>query len=214
MVEVKKSKWTQFRFMQKYQVTQQFQKLYVKSSYMPSEAIFLVSHSGWWDPIILCELERRHEIPPLYMMMHAELLRQYPSFEKNGAFSVDLENNEESLKGFQYADLLLSQGHSVAVFPQRQFLHQDVRPLNISPTLDVLTTLCRDIPIVPVTVYYAQRNTKKGEAWVVLGEPLYADVMSMKDYTSDVLEEVLTQQLDQLRVQVLRNDTTGFNNVL
>lgn len=214
MVEVKKSKWTQLRFrlMQKNRLQQAFHKLYVKSGYMPNEAIFVVNHSGWWDALVLFELEQKKQIPPVYTMMDEELLQQYPIFSKNGAFSVQLHEEEQALKAFQYADLLLTDGKSVALFPQGTPKHQDERPLQFVSSVVRLFELCRDIPIIPVAIYYTHRHEQKGEVWVSLGDPIYTahtEVMPTEE-----LEERLTEQLDLLRQDAIANKIDAYKNVL
>ena len=211
---MKKSKWTQLRFrlMQKNRLQQAFHKLYVKSGYMPNEAIFIVNHSGWWDALVLFELEQKQQIPPVYTMIDDAMLQQYPIFSKNGAFPVQLHDEEQALKAFQYADLLLTEGKSIALFPQGTATHQEERPLQLAPSVIRLFELCRDIPIVPVSIYYTHRDVQKGEIWVALGDPIYNEptrVLQLDDMTKR-----LTEQLDALRLDAIDNNTHAYKNML
>lgn len=214
MVEANKTTWSQLRFrnMQKKRLQQAFHKLYVTSGYMPNEAIFMVNHSGFWDLLVLFELEQQQQIPPVYTMMDAALLEEYPIFSKNGAFAVTLTEEEQAIKAFQYADLLLTDGKSVALFPQGQPAHQDVRPLQFQPSVMRLPELCRDIPIVLTTIYYTYRDGQKGEIWVAFGDPIYPE--HAQHMTIQHLEQLLTKQLDTVRQHAIANDPRTYTNIL
>lgn len=214
MVDAKKTKWTQFRFrtVQKKYMQQAFHKLYVTSGYMPNEAIFVVNHSGWWDPLVLFELEHQQQIPPIYTMIEESFLQQYPIFSKNGAFAVTLTEEEQAIKAFQYADLLLLDGISVALFPQGLPQHQDMRPLQLKQSVMRLLQLCTDVPIILTSIYYTYRDAQKGEIWVALGDPIYPE--HVQQMTIAELEQQLTKQLDDLRQDAVQLNTSAYKNIL
>lgn len=214
MFRGRKNKWTQFRFrfLQKQHVQKTFQALYVKSGYMPNEAIFIATHSSWWDPLILFELEQKKQTPSIHTMINEALFKKDKIFSNNGAFPVQLATDEEAIKAFQYADLLLTEGQSVALFPQGHIQQQDERPITLQPSLLRLLTLCRDVPIIPTTMYYTYRDKQKAEVWVSFGDPIYQEHTPV--HKTSMLEKILTAQLDELRLDAIRNATDRYKNVL
>lgn len=213
MGEKNNHKWQVFRLKKRQALTQQFEKLYVRSSYMPSEAIFLVHHTNYWDAAVLLMLQKQHCLPALHLLVDETCLHDASILTESDVYRANLTDVDEALHAYQYADLLLTEGHSVALFPTTQLMHQE-RPVQLVPSIEVLTRLCRDIPIVPVTLYYTQRDAKRGEIWVTLGEPLYSDWESGNYYTVATLERICQQQLQRTRRDAIYEHTAHYHNIL
>lgn len=178
--------------------------------------IFIANHSSWWDGLLFFFLNRTVWKHDIHMMMDEKGLVQYNFFRFLGAFSINRAKPKDILASLQYAEQLLNGGKSVVLFPQGDEFHQEKRPLNFSAGITYLMERCPDIPVIPLSFYYAFRRVQKPEVWVLQGSPFHLKDLSGKDrkeFTSEI-EQLSTHQLDRLKSFVVSEDTAAFENLL
>lgn len=216
MLEAKKSKvaaWM-FHLVQQRLLKRYFHRIwfYTEES-IPTNALFIANHSSWWDGLIFFQLEKRRMSPPIYMMTHENGMKQVPIFKWIGAFSVNPQSPKHVMQSLRYAQQLLHEEKSVALFPQGQEAHIEARPLHFQKGAAYLAKKCPHIPVIPVTIYYTFRNTKKGEAWVYAGRAI-AHEKTAKQNVTHQFEVSVTAQLNALKEDVVTNNFKKYENVL
>ncbi|WP_422124225.1 lysophospholipid acyltransferase family protein [Planococcus sp. X10-3] len=179
-------------------------------------AIFIANHSSWWDGLLFFFLNRTVWKHDIHMMMHEKNLRKYSFFRYLGAFSIDKQNPKDIIRSLQYTEDLLKQGKSVVLFPQGDEYHQEIRPLSFHSGIGYLLEKHPEIPVIPMTFYYSFRHEQKPEVWIHQGPSLSIEEIpgiSRKE-KSGSLQGLLTNQLDELRKNVIAEDTAYFKDLL
>ena len=175
MLKAKKSKvaaWM-FHLVQQQLLKQYFSKVVVFSEEpIQSNALFIANHSSWWDGLLFFQLEKRCILPPIYMMTHEEGMKKVPIFKWHGAFSINPKSPKHVMHSLRYAQNLLENHKSVAIFPQGAEYHQEARPILFQHGAAHIAMKCPTVPVFPVTIYYSFRHTKKYEAWIYIGRSI------------------------------------------
>ncbi|KOF12041.1 acyl-phosphate glycerol 3-phosphate acyltransferase [Planococcus glaciei] len=179
----------------------------------PSQPVlFIANHSSWWDGLLFFFLNRsvwRHDV---HMMMDEKGLKRYGFFRYLGAFSINRSKPKDILASLQYAEQLLLSGKTVILFPQGEEFHQEIRPLGFSTGIAYLMEHCPDVPAIPVSFYYSFRHERKPEVWVQQGNPFYYKEIrgSARKEKTGSIEQAITEQLDQLKSEVVSENTAAF----
>lgn len=178
--------------------------------------IFIANHSSWWDGLLFFFLNHTIWKHDIHMMMHEKNLKKYKFFRYLGAFSIDKQNPKDIIRSLQYAEVLLKRGKSVVLFPQGDEFHQEIRPLTFHNGVGYLLEKHPEIPVIPLTFYYSFRHDQKPEVWIHQGRSYTLEEIpgtSRKERTS-FLKEVVTTQLDELKKEVISENTAAFNDLL
>lgn len=216
MFEAKKSKMAawMFHLIQQRLLKRYFHKVWLTiEEPLPQNALFIANHSSWWDGLIFFQLEKRQKVPPIYMMTHEDGMKQVPIFQWIGAFSVNPHSAKHVMQSLRYAQKLLDQGKSVALFPQGAEEHLEARPLHFEKGAAYLAIKYPYIPVIPVTIYYTHRYTKKAEVWIAIGSAIHKGEKNKEDLTQH-FEEIVTAQLNTLKQDVVTNRNEKFINIL
>jgi len=196
-----------------------FHTIYLSSSSaipLPSQAVFCINHSSWWDALVLFHLNRHVLHKDLYVMMHEKGLTEYPFFRKLGAFSVNRDKPRDIIRSLSYSGKLLQEGKTVGLFPQGDEFHLEKRPLHFLPGSISLIEKYKQIPLLPICFYYSFGHVKKPEVYIHIGEPIYYDQLQgneRKDKNT-ALERMYTLQLDKLRELVINEKVDSFHPIL
>lgn len=216
MRKAKKSKiaaWM-FHLVQQRLLNRYFHRIWLYTEEpLPTNALFIANHSSWWDGLLFFQLEKRGHIPPTYMMTHEDGMKRVPIFKWLGAFSVNPLQPKHVMHALRYAQQLLHEDRSVAIFPQGQEVHLEARPLQFQKGAAYLAEKCPSIPVIPITIYYTYRNTKKGEAWISIGRAIEGN-HTTKQHTTQHFEDIVTNQLHTLKSDVIANNYEKYNNIL
>lgn len=178
--------------------------------------IFIANHSSWWDGLLFFQLNHTVWKHDIHMMMHEKNLKNYIFFRYLGAFSIDRQNPKDIIRSLQYAENLLKHNKSVVLFPQGDEFHQEIRPLAFHSGIGYLLEKHPDIPVVPITFYYSFRHEQKPEVWIRQGSPLSIEEIpgSSRKEKSAFLQKVLTDQLDNLKKEVIAENTAVFDDLI
>lgn len=178
-----------------------------------TNALFIANHSSWWDGLLFFQLEKRGSIPPTYMMTHEDGMKKVPIFKWIGAFSVNPQHPKHVMHALRYAQQLLYENKSVAIFPQGQEIHLEARPLQFQKGAAYIAEKCPSTAVIPVTFYYTYRNNKKGEAWIKIGRAIDCKHPS-KQHVTQHFEDIVTKQLNSLKSDVITNNYEKYINIL
>lgn len=179
-------------------------------------AIFIANHSSWWDGLLFFFLNRTVWKHDIHMMMHEKNLEKYKFFRKLGAFSIDKKNPKDIIRSLQYADELLKSGKSVVLFPQGDEFHQEIRPLTFHSGIGYMLEKHPEVPVISITFYYSFRHEQKPEVWIHQSDSLSIEEIpgtSRKEKAAS-LQQMLTNQLDELRKNVISENTVPFKDLL
>ncbi|TKI48135.1 acyl-phosphate glycerol 3-phosphate acyltransferase [Lysinibacillus tabacifolii] len=216
MFEAKKSKvaaWM-FHLVQQRLLNRYFHKIWLAiEEPLPKNALFIANHSSWWDGLIFFQLEKRQKVPPIYMMTHEDGIKQVPIFKWIGAFSVNSQSTKHVVQSLRYAQKLLYEEKSVALFPQGGEVHLEARPLQFQKGAAFLAGKSPRIPVIPVTIYYTFRHMIKGEVWISIGGPIETEGRNSEILTQH-FEEIMTAQLNSLKQDVVTNHYEKYINIL
>ena len=182
--------------------------------------IICANHSSWWDGYMAALIERHLKLDG-YLMMEEAQLRRYFFFSWIGCFSVDRQNARSAIKSVQYAAHLLK-GHPrrmVWLFPQGEIAPNDRRPLEFFSGAAHLAKLSAPVLLYPLATRIEYLAEQRPDLYISLGEPLLVGEQErqtpnfVKGYTKR-LEECVTQELDQLRADVIGSDYSSFTQIM
>ncbi len=186
--------------------------------------IICANHSSWWDGYIAALIARRLKLDG-YLMMEEAQLRRYFFFSWIGCFSVDRQNARSAIKSVQYAAHLLKgrpRDHTrrmIWLFPQGEIAPNDRRPLEFFSGAAHLAKLSAPVLLYPVASRIEYLAEQRPDLYISLGEPLLVGEQELqtpgflKSYTKR-LQECVTQELDQLRADVIASDYSGFTQIM
>lgn len=189
---------------------------YSKGTLPTTPVIYVANHSSWWDGLIFFHLSRTVLPQDLYIMMHESGLKQYPYFKRLGAFSINRNNPKDILHSLQYAQQLVEDGKSVWMFPQGDEFHLETRPLGFQSGITYVLEHCPHTPVVPMSFYYSFGQKKRPEVYIEAGSPLYHHDLPGQSRVekTTALEQVCTEQLDELKQLVVTKQRNKFSNLL
>ena len=203
-----------FRFVQQKLMKRSFAHICIKADFpMPSNALYIANHSSWWDGLLLFELEQRGYIPNLFVMVDEQGIKKFPIFQWIGAYSVNQQNPKHIIESIRYTKSLLQDGKNICIFPQGKEWHLEQRPLYFQQGVAMIAKQVKDVPVVPITFYYTFRNERKAEVWIWIGKPIQYEDKWSREQMTQYFEEVVTEQLNALKKDVVQNDYTSFIKV-
>lgn len=167
--------------------------------------IYMMNHSSWWDGLLAYHAYNQTSVGDHYMMMEERQLKRYDFFRKAGAFSIEKESASDVRQSMRYAAELLQQGKRVWMFPQGEIRHLETRPLHFRPGIGLLLRQAPpETAIIPVTLHYGLYQQPRLQASLRVGEPMIRNWQHIKSNDcAQMLEHVLTTQLDQHRQQLI-----------
>lgn len=179
--------------------------------------IFYANHSNWWDGLIAFYVTRDLLKMDGYLMMMAKQLKKYRFFRWIGAFSINRDSAISAYRSLEYALSLLSndkQFVALWIFPQGELLANDFRPIKFLRGLAWLIKKAPSTQLVSVTFRYEFLNEQLPEIFLSVK---IIDTLSDKSKLENItiyLEEDLTTQLDQLKMEVIKQQTTNYEAIL
>ncbi|MFZ3589174.1 lysophospholipid acyltransferase family protein [Bacillus sp. DJP31] len=219
MIEAKKSKPFEWLFHQfnKRLLRFHFEGIYIKGTTDTHQhsALFIANHSSWWDPLVCFYLNYDHIKHDSYAMMSEKGLTDFPFFKKIGCFSVQRDHVKDVVRSLTYGSKLLNENKSVWIFPQGDEAHLESRPLKFQSGAIYLHEKATSSLLIPVSYYYSFLHKRKPYIFVTIGESInYHDDKKSKQEKTQHLEEISTQQLDELRDLVIHERLDTFTKIL
>jgi chlorobactene lauroyltransferase len=182
--------------------------------------IICANHSSWWDGHMVALVER-HLGLDAYLMMEEPQLKRYAFFRWVGCFSVDRHNARSAVQTIQYAAKLLKghPGRLVWLFPQGVITPNDYRPLVFFSGAAHIAKLTAPALLYPAATRIEYMIEQRPDLYISIGEPLLIGKQELqtpgflKNYTKK-LETKVTDELDQLRADVITNSRTNFTQIM
>jgi chlorobactene lauroyltransferase len=221
MLEANKSAWFEkiFAIYNRNLLKRRFSSLQVlglefikkKDSKIP--LIIYANHSSWWDGLVFLEILRKFHFEN-YVMMEEKQLRQLSLFRRLGAFSVVREKPREAVKSVNYAANLLKENPNrmLLIFPQGEILPNDLRPLKFYNGLARIIEKAKKTYVAPTALRYEFLGNYKPEIFVKIGETesIAAENYLNSKALTEVLEKRLTGALEELKQNIISNNTTEY----
>lgn len=181
---------------------------------IPPGAMVVINHSSWWDPLILFYINEVWLKTDGIAMMNEKGLKRFPFFRKLGAFSINTENRREILNSLRYTIEQMDQGCNIFIFPQGEETHLEKRPLQFRSGTAYLNGKRPETPVISVTFYHHIRHHQLPEWFIHIGQPIDLSGTHDKKEKTKRLEEIMTEQLDGLKNQVIHDDPEQFLTLL
>jgi chlorobactene lauroyltransferase len=170
--------------------------------------VLYLNHSSWWDGYLMYVIHRvvlRGQFD-VHLLMEEKQLRAYRFFTWSGAFSVNRNDPDDSLRSQQYAASLLRGGsrpRALFIFPQGKIVPADRRPLVSFPGIARIIALADPVTLCPVALRYEFLGQQWPHAFIRLGPTHHAvEPANIAATMADVTAR-LTEACDALREDVL-----------
>ena len=165
-------------------------------------SIFFATHCSWWDGPIAYLLCRGVLKTNMRMMIH-ELYR-FPLLSKIGAFSVEKDSPQASVKSLNYCVKFLQDPQSsLWIFPQGFVMPPDYRPLTFASGLSYLCKKVEKVNLIPIAHRYNFLREDRPEILIEVGKPILIESNSLtKKEITAYLEDNFTNFLDNQRWDV------------
>ncbi len=209
-----------FNVLNRWLLFQSFHRIYIR---MPSSEIqlqrptvYYVNHSNWWDALLIFQLNYSLLRQQAHGMMSEEGLKQFPFFRKLGVYSINRKSLRDIKQSLDYTvGLLQEPDQSVWIFPQGDVFHQESRPLTFLPGIGYLLEKCVHAQWIPVTFYYSYGLVRQPDIYIEFGTPLPEAQLASRSRSERLTyaQDVLTQQLDRLREDVLHHQVDHFHPI-
>jgi len=167
------------------------------------------NHSCWWDGLIEYYIARELlDVQPLLMMEERQLQR-YRFFRYLGAFSVNRDSAREAYASVQYAASVCHRpGSWLWIYPQGVMRPNDARPLHFERGAAVVAERTgTTVQMLPFAHRYEFLAEQRPEAFTLFGKPLIVDQPIDTRALTQQMENVATELLDTLRLQIASGQT-------
>lgn len=188
----------------------------LKTSGEKTPLVIYANHSSWWDGLILFDILKSENIE-LFVLMEEKNLKKFLFFRKLGAFSIVRESPKLAFKSLNYAAEVLSaeKNRTLLIFPQGEIAPNDKRPLEFFHGLSFLIEKLQNCSTLPCAIRMEFLGNFKPEIFVKFGAPeIHRNVLKndRKQLTAK-LQSVLTQNLDSLKSDIIKENYDDFRQI-
>lgn len=132
-------------------------------------------------------------------MMEHEQMRKYPFFRKIGAFSINREKSQSTIRSLRYAiESLQRSNASLFIYPEGKITPPGSK-LRFENGLSWLSKNTLNVDIVPVGIYMHTIRYDKPELHLHVGPPVSVEQKLSNDERNLLFEETLEAILVNLR---------------
>lgn len=179
--------------------------------------LIYLNHSSWWDGLVAFHISQRANLDS-FIMMEEKQLRKLQIFRRLGAFSVVRDNAREAFKSIKYAgELLINKpNRALWIFPQGEILPNDLRPLGFYSGLVKIIEKAQICRVVPMAIRYEFLGNYKPDIFVLTGkiEALNVKEKTLIKNSKLIFENNLTSLLDELKLKILQQENSNFEEIL
>lgn len=134
--------------------------------------------------------------------MEDKQIKQYPFFQKIGAFSVNVKEPRSSLISLKYAtESMQRPGASLFIYPEGEIGPFTTKPLRFKKGLGWISNRCPGADVVPIGIYITTARYDKPELFIRVGRKVVAD----HSFDSSTLNEIYESEMQGL-LKSLCND--------
>ena len=178
--------------------------------------IIYANHSSWWDGLTAFQISRQTGLDS-FIMMEEKQLKKLRLFRKLGAFSVVRENNREALKSINYSIQILEQNpkRTLWIFPQGEISPNDARPLRFYNGLARIIKRLEKCSVISLAMRYEFLGEYKPDIFVKIEKVdlSAADLKLKPQEISDILAVKLSDNLDELKTEIVNGNSSNFERI-
>jgi 1-acyl-sn-glycerol-3-phosphate acyltransferase len=164
-----------------------------------SRTVYYLNHNSWWDgliPLLLNECVFRQRARAL---MEDKQMRQYPFFNRLGAFSINLDHAGAALRSMRYAVATLQRDHaSLFIYPEGEIKPAGT-PLRFKKGLSWLHGRLPGVDFVPIAIHIHTRRYDKPELLLHAGPALSIPEDADIDSKNQLFEQQLAERIKHLK---------------
>jgi 1-acyl-sn-glycerol-3-phosphate acyltransferase len=179
--------------------------------------VLYANHPSWWDGVVYVMLARLL-MPgrPVYTPIDAAMLTRYPFLARIGAFGVDQASARGAAEFLATSRAALAADAPLIVAAQGRFADVRERPLRLRPGLAHLVDVEPELCLVPLAIEYVFWDEKQPEMLIRFGAPMAGRELAGLPVPQRlaILEQRLTQTLDELSAAAISRDASRFEALL
>ena len=179
-------------------------------------AIVYTNHPSWWDPALFMVLAPAlFAGRPAYGPMDQKGLEKYRFMERIGIFGVEL-GTMRGAAAFRSTSLTILEDPQAMLWvtAEGSFTDPRVRPLRLQPGVAHLMAQARHAVALPLALEYPFWDERYPEALCRFGEPLPGEAADSVEDWRRLLQERLTDAMDQLAADAMTRDPGRFDVLL
>jgi 1-acyl-sn-glycerol-3-phosphate acyltransferase len=179
-----------------------FKKVWLKQEYEPCsecKTIYFLNHHSWWDGLIPLLLNEYRFHQQARAMMEERQIKQYPFFQKIGAFSISRDDPQKTITSLRYAVQSFERKHSSLFIYPEGIITPPGSTMDFEGGLAWLSNKLPDVDLVPVAIHMHTIRYDKPELHLHVGRPVRVDKSMSSNQKSRVFEKILDQMLDDIR---------------
>ncbi|WP_138430009.1 lysophospholipid acyltransferase family protein [Fodinibius saliphilus] len=186
-----------------------FKKVWLKQEYSPCsecKTVYYLNHHSWWDGLIPFLLNEFRFHQQARALMEDKQMREYPFFQKIGAFSINRDNPRNALPSLRYAVQSFERDQaSLFIYPEGTITPAG-SSMNFEKGLTWLHKRLNEVDFVPVGIYMHTIRHDKPELHLQVGRPAKINDKTTGDERTRHFENTLDSILDELHT------TAGFDD--
>ncbi|MGG3267878.1 lysophospholipid acyltransferase family protein [Priestia aryabhattai] len=205
-----------FQLFVTYQLKKQFYRIHLHIEELPKDKkmLLIANHSSWWDGLVTFYLNNAVLKTDLYAMMSEQGMKDFPFFQRIGAFSVNAASPKHTVESLRFASRLLADKKAVLIFPQGKEEHLEKRPLAFSEGPAFLLKKQSDVEVIPITYYYTFRHDQRPELFIWVGQAVFYDLANAREDITKTLAGAVTDQLDHQKQKIIQENDEEFTVLL
>jgi 1-acyl-sn-glycerol-3-phosphate acyltransferase len=179
-----------------------FKNVWLKQEYEPCsdcKTIYFLNHHSWWDGLIPLLLNEFCFHQNARALMEDKQIKQYPLFQKIGAFSINRNDPRKAITSLRYAvDSFQREHSSLFIYPEGKITPAGLS-MNFEGGLAWLSDKLPSVDIVPIGIYMHTIRHAKPELHLQVGNAVGIDESMSSEERTILFEETLDHILQNLR---------------
>jgi 1-acyl-sn-glycerol-3-phosphate acyltransferase len=174
-------------------------------------ALFVMSHSAWWDVLLGYYLSRRVVRRESYAPMDEAQLCRYRVLTRIGVYSVDRFSAGGVREFLRYTTALLQGERAVWITPQGEIASNWRRPVQFQPGVGHLVRRIPALAAIPVAIAYEFGEEMRPDIFIKFGPPrLFERSRDDAETITRALARDLEAELDAVQRAVAAGDRAPF----
>ena len=158
-----------------------------------------MNHHSWWDGLIPLLLNEFCFHQNARALMEDKQIKQYPLFQKIGAFSISRQDPRKAITSLRYAvDSFQREHSSLFIYPEGKITPAGLS-MNFEGGLAWLSNKLPSVDIVPIGIYMHTIRHAKPELHLQVGNTVGIDESMSSEERTFLFEETLDHILQNLR---------------
>lgn len=189
-----------FKIYSKWLMKYSFRKVWLKEDYHPnsgSKTIYYLNHTMWWDgliPLVLNEYKFKQKARAI---MEEKQMKDYAFFSKIGAFSINLDDQKDTLRSLRYAiDSMNRSNSSLFIYPEGELIPLDSDESKFKSGLAWLAKNLDEVDFVPICIYPSFHFGYKPDLIINVGESVSVNKEQNKEELTQLFQDKMMKLKD------------------